>query len=229
MAIVNFDCKGYGQIEPSQVWFTRSGMSESQCEFNTDEFKTRKDIVENTADSVNKIVGENGVFYIIDKDAKKVFIPNENMSDMGYKMGINYSTEYNYDERTPGRRNFYMVADEYLPRLGFVEPGMRICTNAICWDNANLPSGLTVDPDADNDSVAIYNGIKNYLAAKTEGGVGAPTSPLYLVVTPESKGRLCLTTETDRALGGIYAQITQAYTNADRTLSFKIMFINAIA
>lgn len=225
MAIVNFNCKGYGQIEPSQVWFTRSGMSESQCEFNTKEFKTRKDIKENTG--TNKVVGENGVFYIIDKDAKKVFIPNKAMSDMGYKMGINYSSEYIYDERTPGRRNFYMVADEHLPRLGFVEPGMRICTNAICWDDANLPSELSslLEGDIEDPSLKIYDGIKKYIDAKNEGD-GTSTKPLYLVVTPESKGRLCLTTETSKALGGIYAQITQAYTNADRTLSFKIMFIN---
>ena len=29
--IRRFDCKGFGQIEPSQVWFTRTGMVESQC------------------------------------------------------------------------------------------------------------------------------------------------------------------------------------------------------
>ena len=40
MAIKVFDCKGYGQIEPSQVWFTRSGMSESQCFLDPEVFAT---------------------------------------------------------------------------------------------------------------------------------------------------------------------------------------------
>ena len=37
MALNIFDCKGYGQIEPNQVWFTRAGMSESQCAFDPKE------------------------------------------------------------------------------------------------------------------------------------------------------------------------------------------------
>lgn len=227
MAIINFDCKGYGQIEPSQVWFTRSGMSESQCAFNEDEFITVTDVQKHTEGT--KAYGENGVFYMIDKDAKLVYFPNKDMSDMGYQMGINYSTERIYDERTPGRRNFKMVAGEALPRLGFVEPGMRICTNAICWDDAALPEGLDIVDKADDDeSVDFYNAVKTYLAAKVEGGEDAPTDPLYLAVIPESKGKLCLVTKDNlsKALGNVYAQITQAYTNADRTLSFKIMFIN---
>ena len=39
MAIRKFDRKGYGQLEPSQVWFTRAGMSESQCELDPDSLR----------------------------------------------------------------------------------------------------------------------------------------------------------------------------------------------
>ena len=34
MAIKFFDCKGYGQIEPNQVSFTRDGRIEAQCELD---------------------------------------------------------------------------------------------------------------------------------------------------------------------------------------------------
>lgn len=221
MAIKVFDCKGYGQIEPSQVWFTRSGMSESQCAFDKDVIMSTKEFNENNYG--DKVVGENGVFYMIDKDAKKVTIPTKTLSDLGYQMGINYSTERIYDERTPGRRFFKMFSDEYLPRLGFVEPGMRICTNAIAWDDTH-PALANIESDG-SESVNMYNAIKTYLAEKKET---PGKDPLYLVVTPESKGRLCLVKKADvaNALGNVYAQITEAYTNADRTLSFKIMFIN---
>ena len=48
------------------------------------------------AKKAGKVVAENGVFYMIDKANKTVHIPNENLSKLGYKMGINYSTEKMY-------------------------------------------------------------------------------------------------------------------------------------
>ena len=38
MAIKFFDCKGYGQIEPNQVSFTRDGRIEAQCELDPEKF-----------------------------------------------------------------------------------------------------------------------------------------------------------------------------------------------
>jgi hypothetical protein len=38
MALREFDCKGFGQIEPSQVWFNRAGMIEAQCALDPDKF-----------------------------------------------------------------------------------------------------------------------------------------------------------------------------------------------
>lgn len=227
MAINVFDCKGYGQIEPSQVWFTRAGMSESQCFLDPAVFASKYPVTPAEADA-GKIVAENGVFYMIDKDRRIVTLPTKDMSDMGYKMGINYSTERMYDERKDGRRNFCMVCGEFLPRLGFVEPGMRICTNAIAWDDENLPGNdFAVGNDSKaTPSVNFYNGVKAYLAKKA---TTPSMPPLYLAVTEDSKGRLQLVKDASACadgLGNVYAIITEAYYNADRTLSFKIMFIN---
>lgn len=225
MAIKVFDCKGYGQIEPSQVWFNRAGMSESQCYLDPEVFASSYPVKPAEA-AAGKIVAENGVFYMIDKDRKIVTLPTEDGCKMGLKLGINYSTERIYNSLQDGRRNFCMVCGEYLPRLGFVEPGMRICTNAIAWDDtveATVPS--SVDPKA-SDSVNMYNGIKEYLAARKED----PTmDPVYVAVTELSKGRLCVVSKADaiaNGLGNVYGIITEAYYNADRTLSFKIMFID---
>lgn len=218
MAINVFDCKGYGQIEPSQVWFTRSGMSESQCFLDPEVFATSYPVKPAEA-TAGKIVAENGVFYMVDKDRKIVTLPTKALSDLGFKMGINYSTERIYNQYTPGRRNFCLVCGEALPRLGFVEPGMKVCTNSICWDDT-----ATVTKNA-KDSAELHANIKAYLAERKE----TPTkAPVYVCVTEASKGRLCIVDKTglSNALGGVYGIITEACTNADRTLSFKIMFIN---
>ena len=88
MALNIFDCKGYGQIEPNQVWFTRAGMSESQCEFDPTEIASHFPM---TAEEAGKKLsyGENGVFYIVDKANKLVKHPTKALSDKGFPMGIN--------------------------------------------------------------------------------------------------------------------------------------------
>lgn len=231
MAIKVFDCKGYGQIEPSQVWFNRAGMSESQCYLDPEVFASSYPVkpADVDADGNLKIVAENGVFYMIDKDRKIVTLPTEAGCKNGLKLGINYSTERIYNNLQDGRRNFCMVCGEFLPRLGFVEPGMRICINAIAWDDATVQAIIGDAWKADNTvspSVELYNNIKAYLANRK---VDPTEAPLYLVVTEESKGRLCLVNKDNaiaKGLGNVYAIITEAYYNADRTLSFKIMFID---
>ena len=230
MAIKVFDCKGYGQIEPSQVWFNRAGMSESQCYLDPEVFASSYPVKPADVDANGnlKIVAENGVFYMIDKDRKIVTLPTEAGCKNGLKLGINYSTERIYNSLQDGRRNFCMVCGEYLPRLGFVEPGMRICTNAIAWDEDTLEDilGSLVKDDNASDSVNMYNNVKAYLNKRKTAPT--TTAPLYLAVTEASKGRLCLVSKNDaiaKGLGNVYGIITEAYYNADRTLSFKIMFI----
>jgi hypothetical protein len=135
MSIKFFDCKGFGQIEPSQVWFTRAGMIEAQCFLDEEKFASNFPMTPAEAED-GKIYAENGAFLMVDKQNRTATIPNEAMSKLGYPMGINYSTEKIYNQFTPGRRNFAMIAGEYLPRIGYVEPGMRICTNSVAWDES---------------------------------------------------------------------------------------------
>lgn len=240
MALHEFDCKGYGQIEPSQVWFNRAGMVEAQCELNPDQFASHFPILPTEA-AAKKIVAENGAFLMCDKERKLACIPSKELADWGYVAGINYSTEKIYNQFTPGRRNFCMVAGEYLPRIGFVEPGMRICTNAVCWDDQNTALAPFYADGADiTDSKAFYDAVKSYLAAVKAGTDRTPTggtklAPLYAVLLDTTayagqdivnRGKLVIGADPADAIGGIYAIVTEAYTNADTTLSFKLKFVN---
>lgn len=229
MAIRKFDRKGYGQLEPSQVWFTRAGMSESQCELDPAKFAAHFPMLPEEA-SASKIYAEVGAFLMIDKERKIATIPTKAMSDLGFKMGINYSTERNYNQFTPGRRNFCQVCGEALPRIGFIEPGMRICTNTVSWED----TVFTVDnADPRTPSQQMYDAVKARLAGMqdpTTGRAGAgytgANAPIYAVVTDGSQGELVIGADPDDAIGDVYAIVTEAYFNADNTLAFKLLFVN---
>lgn len=209
MATQLFDCKGFGQIEPSQVWFNRAGMVEAQCFLDEDKFADSFPMTPAQA-AAGKIYAENGAFLMVDKQNKTATIPNKEMSDKGFPMGINYSTEKIYNQFTPGRRNFCMIAGEYLPRIGYIEPGMRICTNSVAWDDTVFKT---------QDSVEFYNMVKEKLA-------DGEAVYAYVIEDDVANGKLVVGADVDNALGNVYAQITECYTNADTTLSFKIQFIN---
>lgn len=95
------------------------------------------------------------------------------------------------------------------------------------------------------DSKVMYDAVKAYLAkvrsVDTGRGsqAGANLAPIYAVLLDDAdypqdksvvnRGKLVLTdrkTLIDKAIGGIYAIVTEAYTNADTTLSFKLKFVN---
>lgn len=240
MAIHEFDCKGFGQIEPSQVWFTRSGMIEAQCDLDGARFASHFPMLPSEL-AGNKIVAENGAFLVCDKERKIATVPTKALSDWGYVAGVNYSTERNYNQFTPGRRNFCLIKGQELPRIGFVEPGMRICTNTVCWDDTAdfFPTGATAANKA--DSKFMYDSVKAYLAqvndsATGRAGSGATLKPIYAVLLDDSaypndnsvinKGKLVIGADPKDAICGVYAIVTEAYTNADTTLSFKLKFVN---
>ena len=217
MAIKKFDRKGYGQLEPSQVWFTRAGMSESQCELDPEVFAAHFPML--PSETATKRYAEVGQFLMIDKVNKIATTPTEDLNEKGFMMGINYSTEKLYSQFTPGRRNFCQICGEALPRIGFVEPGMRICTNTVSWDSENALFD-DIDPAGDtSESAQFYEIVKETLADPTK-------DPIYAVVVEGSDGELVVGADIADALGNVYAQVTEAYYNADNTLAFKIMFIN---
>ena len=255
MAIVKFD-RGlyktgkkaaglsYGQIEPNQTWFNRSGMVEAQCFLDPNYFSdvkvgplTKYVAADPGNPSVTPpvpatelvtIVAQNGAFLMVDKANKNLVIPNTADSKAGFPMGINYSSEQMYDERTPGRRNFCLTTKDWLPRIGYTEVGMRINTNTVQWDTttniSDTVGGTTVTLNlsaftATSDSYDVYQALKAYIESGAK-------KPVYACVVDGSDGELVIGANPDDALGNVYAQLIKVWDNADRTCSFQFQIIN---
>ena len=76
MAIKFFDCKGFGQLEPNQVWFTRAGMIEAQCALDDKKFASNFPMTPAQA-ADGKIYGEVGAFLTVDKANHIATVPTK--------------------------------------------------------------------------------------------------------------------------------------------------------
>lgn len=206
MAIKFFDCKGYGQIEPNQVSFTRDGRIEAQCELDPAVFASHFPMTADEAEA-GMIYGENGSFYVVDKANKIVTVPTKELSDKGFPMGICYSSEMIHNQFTPGRRNYCMIHGEYLPRLGYTEVGERLTLNGVAWDDTAY---------AVETSKELYDAVKADLAEGTD---------VYAYVVNGSKGKLVIGAKVTDALCEVYAQVVKCYTNADGSLAFMFQMV----
>ena len=206
MAIKFFDCKGYGQIEPNQVSFTRDGRIEAQCELDPAVFASHFPMTADEAEA-GMIYGENGSFYVVDKANKIVTVPTKELSDKGFPMGICYSSEMIHNQFTPGRRNYCMIHGEYLPRLGYTEVGERLTLNGVAWDDTAY---------AVETSKGLYDAVKADLAEGTD---------VYAYVVQGSKGKLVIGAKVTDALCEVYAQVVKCYTNADGSLAFMFQMV----
>ena len=206
MAIKFFDCKGYGQIEPNQVSFTRDGRIEAQCELDPAVFASHFPMTAEEAEA-GMIYGENGSFYVVDKANKIVTVPTKELSDKGFPMGICYSSEMIHNQFTPGRRNYCMIHGEYLPRLGYTEVGERLTLNGVAWDDTAYAVGTSKE---------LYDAVKADLAEGTD---------VYAYVVEGSKGKLVIGAKVTDALCEVYAQVVKCYTNADGSLAFMFQMV----
>lgn len=206
MAIKFFDCKGYGQIEPNQVSFTRDGRIEAQCELDPAVFASHFPMTAEEAEA-GMIYGENGSFYVVDKANKIVTIPTKELSDKGFPMGVCYSSEMIHNQFTPGRKNYCMIHGEYLPRLGYTEVGERLTLNGVAWDDTAYAVGTSKE---------LYDAVKADLAEGTD---------VYAYVVEGSKGKLVIGAKVTDALCEVYAQVVKCYTNADGSLAFMFQMV----
>lgn len=222
---------GYGQIEPNQVWFNRAGMVEAQCALDPTEFSDIQVDALAKASGSQKIVAQNGAFLMVDKANYTAKIPTETGFDLGLPVGINYSSEYLPDERLKGRRNFFLTTKDWLPRIGYVERGMRITTNTVQWmEGATVQAGAqvsTADIDfstftTSDDSYDMWKNVRDFLASN-------PINPLYAAVLDGSDGELVIGYDPEAqgaAKAIILAQVVAAYDNADRTCSFMFQILD---
>lgn len=234
MALVKFDrglftngnsAKGlnYGQIEPNQVWFDRAGMVEAQCKLDTDCFAD-----EQVAPSVlsgldpsaatpvttptNKIVAEVGAFLEVNKGSYTATIPTTTGKAAGMPVGINYSTEKLYDQFNPQRRKFFLTTNDWLPRIGYVERGMRITTNTVCFDDTQYAATASATA-----SQVCWSTVQTAISQKTK---------VYAAVRDGSDGELIIGITPDPTKDIILAEVVAAYTNADRTCSFMFQILD---
>ncbi len=214
----------YGQIEPNQVWFDRAGMVEAQCKLDTDCFSDAQEApLAVYAAGTQKIVAQVGAFLQVNKQTYTATIPTEAGLDAGFPVGINYATERIYDDTAKQRRKFFLTTEDWLPRIGYVERGMRITTNTVQWDNAGSTTAVDGKTVTFNtaDSKVFYDSVKDFIAA---GGV------LYAAVLDGSDGELVIVGDTIPTGAGskpiILAQVVAAYSNADRTCSFMFQILD---
>ena len=261
MALVKFDrglyrngntAKGlnYGQIEPNQVWFDRAGMVEAQSRLDKREFSNRQEDplkifaagtpAQQYTDAA-KIVAQNGAFLMVDKHNYMAQVPTQAGKDAGLRVGINYSSEKLYNQFAPQRRNFFLTTEDWLPRIGYVEAGMRITTNTVQWsDAASITNAVGYDNNAapvidfstftattPDNSYDVWLQVKNYLHVN-------PNKPLYAAVIDGSDGEFVIIGDTgaegvdvtDPSTYIVLAQVVAAYDNADRTCSFMFQIID---
>lgn len=234
----------YGQIEPNQVWFDRAGMVEAQCRldkawFADEQVAPLTVAVKNTAaagqpSNGTPIVAQVGAFLEVNKATYTATVPTYNGFVAKNPVGINYSTERIYDDTAKQRRKFFLTTQDWLPRIGYVEKGMRITTNTVQWnavdgtsfDGLDLSTYTTANAA---NSYAVFNAIKAFIADPTNG-------PLYAAVLEGSDGELVINvnpeadttsaTTTANTTPIILAQVVAAYDNADRTCSFMFQIVD---
>lgn len=123
MAINKLTKDGYAQIELNHVAWRRDGRIEAQCALDSTDFATLK--------------AENGMWVAVDNVARKLFLPTAaNLATL--PLGIVYTTEHIYDERTPGLKNFATGLKDFYARVGYPAVADRFTTNAVAYDTTEF-------------------------------------------------------------------------------------------
>lgn len=142
MALKRLSLDGYGQIELNQVAFRRDGRIEAQCALDATDFADKP--------------AENGMLLAVDNVTRTVKMP----VDGSLPIGLNYSSEHIYDERTPGLKNFKLERGEFLPRLGYLDDANdKFTTNCVCYDDTEFTSEEAFLEALDNvGTTRLYGG-----------------------------------------------------------------------
>ena len=121
MATKRLVIDGFGQVELNNVAFRRDGRIVAQCAPDATDFAA--------------IPVENGMILAVDETARTVKLP----TNASLPLALVYSTEHIYDERTPGLKNFRLNgANDFLPRLGYLDVGDKWHTNTICYSDTEF-------------------------------------------------------------------------------------------
>lgn len=165
MAVKRYGIEGYGVLELNQVQFPTTGAIEAQCKL--DYYKPAEGATPASGDfktlvtDANGTVCEVGMLLAVDKANGLIKLPVANET---LPVGLNYTTEYIYNQFTKGLKNFCMTQDiaggEYLPRIGFLSVGEKFTTNCLAYDTTEFADDDAVDTAlAAFKTTAVYGGI----------------------------------------------------------------------
>lgn len=166
MAINKITKSGYGQIELNQVAWRRDGRIEAQCALDTTDFN----------DSDKK--AENGMLLAVDNVSRKLFKATSALEAI-LPIGVHYSSEHIYDERTPGLKNFAVGTGDILPRVGYPAVGDKFTTNAIAYDTTEFANQAALETAlGDLATTPVYGIIAADGSGYIQATLVAPTSGL---------------------------------------------------
>lgn len=165
MAQTRLVIDGYGQLELNNVAFRRDGRVEAQCKLDETDFA--------------KVPAENGMLLAVDRINKTVRMPD---SSEECPVGLNYTSEHQYDERAQGLKNFkFDIKDGFYPRIGYLVVGDKFTTNCISYDSSEFS-----DEDTFITALEAYETTKLYGGQSADGSIDvsktAPTSGIKLLV-----------------------------------------------
>ena len=189
MAINKYAKTGYGQIELNQVAWRRDGRIEAQSKLDTTDFATAK--------------AENGMLLAVDGVGKKLKMATAALAAV-MPIGINYSSEHIYDERTPGLKSFALGKDDILPRVGYPAVGDKFTTNTLAYDTAVF---------ADDDAVTTALG-------------AIATTPVYAGVLDGATGYIGLAAAAP-SVGPIF-KVIEKTTMPDGQVAVKLQVIKVV-
>ena len=180
MAQTRLVIDGYGQLELNNVAFRRDGRIEAQCALDATDFAS--------------VPAENGMLLAVDKIAGTIRMPD---SSEICPVGINYTSEHMYDERTNALKDFKLtIKDGFYPRIGYLAVGDKFTTNCVSYDSA-------VDSTWTGEEQFI-EALGNIGTTKLYGGQSEDGSILVSATAPEEGIKLLViekTTMPDGQLG----------------------------
>ena len=167
MATKRFVIDGFGQVELNNVAFRRDGRIEAQCALDETDFAS--------------IPAENGMLLAIDRLTRKVSLPAGNGTEL---IGLHYSAEHIYDERTPGLKNFKLELGEFYPRLGYLAVGDKWTENCISYKDTEFADddALIAALEALDASHQLYGGVDPDFGAVLLSATKPTNGPVLRVV-----------------------------------------------
>ena len=160
MALVKLIKKGYGQLELNFAAFRRYGAIEAKCRMHAD---------------IPYL--ENGMLLAVDRVNNVVCYPT---GAEGEVIGLNYTAEHMYDERTQALKDFKLDNGTFCPRIGYIGVADKFTTNTVVYEEG------TELGDYKYGKPCTYEGFKGYIELTNERA-GAVVEVLEVTDMPDGQ------------------------------------------